>query len=384
MITEFVQRISSRIGRRLNRHHLAGPLVRHPVKLYEIKPVLGRLKPNEHELFSLAATGSFGEPQADRRSLIVQFTQPTENRQEEEISLRFKGVYPEVVEGKVNKYARGSGFVPTIIEPADGAKLFANQERSEHDYLPAGTMSAECLQTEVETALTLGPEISDELLGFGYYENLSFNSEPIGFVYYAMDRIKDLRLLQIVNYSREATFAARFSDAAWQAGNLLRMMHDLGLAHRYPHLANFTWDNSAQKVKLVDLDTAIELAGLPRETRLAWLYLDLSRTIIDFYGTYLFGKPGAHYGTTMVELLPHLFSGYFRTEVNFPPGFPRELKGLTESGYEQLLVNSIYWRPRYLAEQNIGSQIDLRQYVAETPDFQPFWQALTSVAETIR
>ncbi|HTY13847.1 MAG TPA: hypothetical protein VMD02_06640 [Candidatus Omnitrophota bacterium] len=370
-------------------------------QLFSLDPLLGQVCDSDPMRFRRAIAGPLFRCN-DIRSEFTCLEPPAEVNGLTVRQLRFKGVKPVASGTEVLRYQSGAGFVPVLLEPAGGSMIAGRRERDAWEYSAMGTLSLVRLRTEVETALKLGPRRTDLLLGFGLYDKLHFNGQPVGFAIYGMDRPTDQRLVNAIQRSIMAIqldLRERFGAQARKAGELLRQMHQMGLAHRYPHLGNIGIGGNGARI--VDLDTAVNISSLPPGARAAFLYLDLSLIIGYFNLMVAWGGGNKLVGFSAVPLLPDLLNGYFGDDsgheflrrlngisdfydtekVIAAAGFPFKLEGHTHGDLNAMHRNSFFLRPRFDAYR--GAPVDLQDHCRANPAFASFFRAVEQVAESI-
>ena len=303
-----------------------GDGIRYAVELTEIRSFLNRLSASDRDLFTKRATFSIKSCDQDERTVIIPLQSPLEIEGKTIYALRLKGVYPQAKEGLVLPYKEGNGFVSYLL-PVTGKDIISSTtERT--DFSAQGSMNLKRLKSEVLTALELGPNRTDMLLGFGTYEDLQYNGQPVGFSVYGMERKDDVRVLtylktkygERMSHDREerprwAIIPPTSTILAQNTGRLLREMHEIGLIHGYPHLGNYGILDP-QQCRLLDLDTAVRMSTIPAEQRAAFIYLDLARVINDFMKDKysILSKEEDHSipNACFMPLLPHFLYGYFK------------------------------------------------------------------------
>lgn len=410
MITAFCQKIAETIQRPVKSASLSGSKLRYSAEFFPLYPFLDRLNRRDLSRFTKTATFSIRQTYQDTRSAVIQLDMPFEIEGRRVRSLRLKGIFAQAIKGIVKAYEEGDGFVDTLVKPVGEGKIIGVRERQATEYSAKGTMRFDELEAEVKAAIKLGPEITDILLGYGIFEKLSFNGQPVGFVVYGMERQSDDRC----GFSEDSAkgqgyLRSEFGPIVEQMGNLLRGMHERQLFHGYPHEGNFGINHDDMKVRLVDLDTAVEWASLPPDARLAFLYLDLSKAISHFYESRGFLDEDHDIRTfSLIPLLPHLFWGYFKGDTTIK--FVRRLRSFmgddADSNYiGQTLINAFglpydvsryprceilemikrspFLGPRILAELEPGKEICLRSFLGAHQRYDQFFQAICSVAAGI-
>ncbi len=206
-------------------------------------------------------------------------------------TLRLKGVRPRVdQEGAWIGYGeQGRGFVPVDVEAAaPGVLRFWKKTEG---YKVFGGSSEESSQREKATLQKLqASEVlsshADKALAVGLYKDAVFSGQKLGFVVIGMrgtDRriqplverdddsededarklvfyLSDYETRQMTPLSREG--AERFARAL---GQLMRLYHDAGYYHRFPHFENFGIKPGADWNQLTLQDLVIRDLGTTRE-----------------------------------------------------------------------------------------------------------------------
>jgi hypothetical protein len=239
-------------------------------------------------------------------------------------SIRLKGVNPKVGRGGVIAPHFGPGNVSHRVVIAEDASLVTVPG----DLNPEGTMFFDNAEREAETALKLGQEITDEVLGLGSYDGFSFQGRKVGFVIFGLPSADDCRLQSTIA-NLMLNFIGRVGDPAAvmaifplivnKIGRLMKGAHDRELVHLYPHLGNFRLDFQVnnfpefkldpESTRLVDLETAKDTSALPAEIKAAWRYRDLSRLFADL-ALMRFGARFADLSLPLEKYLPDFFDGY--------------------------------------------------------------------------
>jgi len=400
-VAQLCQKVANLVGRHPRLQNVNRGQYRHAIQLAQITPFLNSLSANDRSVLNLVATATHDKVKPDHRSQIIPLEQPIQSEGREILSLRLKGVYPRVTEdGKVKPYVEGNGYLKRIMEPAGETRVAVRMERDASEISPYGSLRLERLTKEIETALILGPKMTDQLLGFGVYEDLRFDQQPIGFLIYGMERKEDVRMIgHLSSHVRQTGRLPEAEDQAIKSGSLLRSMHDQELIHGFPHMGNYAviGDRSA---RLLDLDATVKLGSVPAEDRAAYLYLDLSRAINDYQRHFLYediydGEVDYEY-VPSTPLLPFFLWGYFRADISMP-----FVKMLQEFVVEPQSVSRLLQRFGDLPEFGNGwrqgndftlieptvrlysmrepGQIDLQDFTSN-PLFAQFFEALQIVA----
>ena len=192
-------------------------------------------------------------------------------------------------------------------------------------------------------------------------------------------------------------------DLAEHTGILLREMHELKYGHRSPHLGNYGLLLTQRESRILDLETSFKLSSVPEEDRLAFLYLDLSRTINDYQRAmahieWYDGETEENF-ISSTALLPFFFWGYFKGDTSLP--FIKALQRFMDGNYKPYELSETFgilpefedgWRRGgefTLIEPTIQlytlaekSRIDLEDFRSH-PFFNLFYEALEEVAASI-
>ncbi|HTY13978.1 MAG TPA: hypothetical protein VMD02_07340 [Candidatus Omnitrophota bacterium] len=306
--------------------------LRYPARLAEIRPFLSALSATDRKTFDLRATFSIDNPNRDTRSLTIPLAHTIEIEGQAIRALRLKGVFPRADQnGKVGKYDRGRGFCSKALFVSGPDELSCRPKLMDADYLAAGTVKLNTLSNEVLAALAIGAETTDMILGFGLYQGLNYDDQPVGFAIYGMGRDEDLRLNNhiVTHIKYLGDLPGSFPDLIRHVGKLLRKVHASGHSHGSgyaSHIGNFGVLPPSE-ARIVDLDASLSLRSIPAEHRLAVLYLDIQRIVKDL----IFTKFRNHYSedVSLAPYLPHFFMGYFGT---FPElSFVRSMERIARS-----------------------------------------------------
>jgi hypothetical protein len=316
------------------------------VKVYEIERFKRLLSKNDLEHLKRRATYSVEVNRKDVRTIIVPLENPVVIKGNTIYALRLKGVLPQVrEEGAVASYKSGNGFVKFKMEGfgRDSIRIVENEDQAE--FQAYGTLRYSKLKVEVEAALALGNRTTEELLGFGLFEGLEFEGVPVGFAIYGMERRRDVRVGGefVRQIGKRGGALPEAGDLVAHTGELLRRMHEEGMAHGFPRLDNYRKQNDGL-AKLLDLDSTQNILRIPKDKRLPFIYLDLSRMINDYqrdiwYEEVYDREVEADYAQ-LTPLLPFFFWGYFRGDVSLP--FVREMKQFVEDPVSVWRVNETF------------------------------------------
>lgn len=316
MLTELYGAVQRITKRPIAHHNISGGGFRFPARITEVFHFLTKLSPHDLDIFKQRATFSIENPNQDERSTVIPLENPIEIEGRTILALRLKGIFPRTAEnGQVQAYKEGKGFVEKILKVVGKDLICSDPKKSSVEYSAQGSMRFTKLKTEVETALQLGGELTDFLLGFGIFEGLEFDGQPIGFAIYGMERKEDLRVQRYFHRRiKETGSLDNLQELASSVGKVLRKIHQQNLVHRYPHLGNFGL-SLPNHCRVLDLDTTFALSSVPAEWRPALLYLDLSRTINDLMRSIryedIYDGEAEIADVFLTPLIPFFLHGYF-------------------------------------------------------------------------
>ena len=355
---------------------------------FEVAPVLARLNKGNRERFMHYAAGV--SPHRDERSQYVSLT-PVEVDGLRLHSLRFKGIRPKLGEkqSSVLPYTAGTGFVssrlfvdldnPTVIEDF---KL-----RPEH-YAPHGTITREAIETETLSALVLGSQITDPILGFGIFKDLEYLGEPVGYVVYGMEREEDARLhTHLSKALRHPQKALENMKAlAIDTGVKLAAGNRAGLGFVFSWLGNFAL-HSPTSTRLVDLDSTSDLPIGSTEAVASALFIDVSTTLQYYYRGLCTEGGISNAVNRYPSFFPYFLNGYFGDSMS--ASFEGQIaeamqRSRLESDGSFMIANEpaqglIAPRTAFLDGR---SQVDLRDF-RSSPLFRLFYEHLLWRAEEI-
>src|SRR3989339_618161 len=251
---------------RLARHGISrvgvpknmAPNTRYSSQIFEVKSFLAILSIEDRKAFWRFATSSF-EHEKDKRSAIIRLINPIEIEGRLIMSLRLKGVAPKETDGKVKAYSTGAGFINKDIT-CMGKNIIGLTYKSPNDYQADGTMTMTKLSNEVEGAIMLGPEITDLLLGFGFFEGLTYNDKPVGFAIYGMEREEDLRVGEMLDRAETPETTEKYRPYIIRAAELHRMEHDRRFFHGFLHPHNMAFGPKGS-LRVVDLDGSYDFVN---------------------------------------------------------------------------------------------------------------------------
>jgi hypothetical protein len=325
----------------------------------------------------------------DERSSFFSLTEGRLFGDQKIVSLRFKGNRPHVdfdEEGRtsrVRSYVDGSGYVHrhlTVDVDSPGSIVASN--KTEADYSPDGSMDLFDLSVEVETALMLGPYITDRLLGFGIFIDLFHHNEPVGYAVYGMERYEDERVSPyLAKYRRSYQgWPQETATLLEKIGKKLMQAHQRGVWFGYPHLGNFAPIRPAE-IRLLDLDTA---RALPNnlEATVAALYLDTSEVLSKL-------ERGIDGNYPVPALVPYFLRGYLGEIAD--PEFARQLTLALPKKENSFMEESAMYdedsailvTPRRTLENLQSDRVALKDYTGDSRLFSAFYRQLVSCAHQI-
>ncbi|OGC04874.1 hypothetical protein A2276_02805 [candidate division WOR-1 bacterium RIFOXYA12_FULL_43_27] len=276
------------------------PNTRYSSQIFEVKSFLAILSIEDRKAFWRFATSSF-EHEKDKRSAIIRLINPIEIEGRLIMSLRLKGVAPKETDGKVKAYSTGAGFINKDIT-CMGKNIIGLTYKSPNDYQADGTMTMTKLSNEVEGAIMLGPEITDLLLGFGFFEGLTYNDKPVGFAIYGMEREEDLRVGEMLDRAETPETTEKYRPYIIRAAELHRMEHDRRFFHGFLHPHNMAFGPKGS-LRVVDLDGSYDFSTRPKEEYPTIIYTDLIRPIFDLYQYSTFNGIKVHRYPLLIEYL---------------------------------------------------------------------------------
>jgi len=412
MITAIIQRATALTGRQPILSNLNPEGNGQKVKIVEVNPFTRGLRSSAvawQQFQDLAAVLDLDKTTVkDNRSEITGLDEGLDINGIGLKALRLKGIYPCFGGTTVMPYTHGDGVYPLFVALGDG--VIENRPRQDHEYAPRGTMTLSAIEREVETALELGPDKTDLVLGFGIFEDLSFFKQSVGFVIYGVQESSDVRLFSQIEkeinrlrklypLGSDPTGLLRLpsygKEMAFESGRKLKYMHVLARKkHGCPHLGNYR-SKSEMGLRLLDFEASVSFFNLPRETWLEYLYLDLARMMHE-YDRIIGGFLGLS-GESMLPLLPHFLWGYFQEQADLPFGqrvkqFIDKEHGVgdimnTFGSYAQKcnltpsLIDPFFDIYRLKLHRS-AMRVDLKGY-AKQMVFGEFYQALEEVAASI-
>ncbi|MFA4842211.1 MAG: 6-phosphofructokinase, partial [Candidatus Omnitrophota bacterium] len=242
--------------------------------------------------------------------------------------LRFKGSKPKVRSNNQVLVYRGQGCANETLSLDRDGNIIVKKGSD----LPWGTEPCYPLaQTEFEVMRAAAESRfifnSDYPVGIGYYDDLRFGDQPVGFVICGMED-DDLRLDlgadgPLMAKSNAGEGKERFiidppqdSTVYSSLGRMLRNMHEQGWAHLFPHMGNIgivRMPEGRSKVIFRDLDAAVNLSGLPIYNQLRFRFLDILRIVYDVLVTEVERRNDerSEYKTGTVYLIEDFLRGYF-------------------------------------------------------------------------
>jgi hypothetical protein len=377
-------------GREPILRHLDFPRGRHDTTLYEVTPFFHALGPEKIVHFGnmgsgIAYTNDGRTDYFKLDSTVPLFTTGIK-------ALRLKGICPETFTNRdtgvtvVPAYREGPGFVPNpiTIDPTNPNVLLATAQPYPAGYSPTGSMHLPEISLEVQTALRLGPTITDPILGFAIFNALEFEGMAVGYVIYGMPRYNDVRVgSHLLN---SYLFGYRGAPQGMvelieDAGRKLRQANEAGIWLRYPQLDNFAVYSQVE-CRAVDLDAARELPNTT-EARASALYVGLSRTMVHLQ------KIHPMVNLFLAPLIGPFLRGYFGSTIL--PSFSIQLEDAiaktTDFRARTFMIGQkdsrVLTKPRNLLKNDPGVYVNLRDFTSNRL-FGLFYESLLDVAAEIR
>lgn len=254
--------------------------IRHSSQVFEIEPFLNSLCHDDLQAFWKHATSSF-EHKQDERTITFKLRAPITIAGRIIRALRLKGISPVVSGNNVKRYSKGKGFNDRTIYCNKGDEIRLTITKPE-DYPAEGTMTLERLEREIVAAIKMGSDITDTILGFGSFENISYMGKPVGFAIYGMEREEDIRVGELLNRAKSSEALTEYYPAITESARLLRETHDKKIAHGSLHPYNIAFDGK-DHLRLVDLDLSFDFSNRPAIDHPGIIYADLLRPIHDYY-----------------------------------------------------------------------------------------------------
>lgn len=312
--------------------------------------------------------------------------------------IRVKGCNPQDFGGTVPLYQWGMGYADMYSETDKNGNIYSYARKMTDNPSPLGTMKLSKIINEVQKAVYLGPGMTHHFLGYGFYPDLKFRGEPVGFVVYGIESGEDLRLNSY--YSSHILQSGITEDdkiIAEKTGWAVRALHEKNCFHKFLNFSNIALEVEKQKIGIVDLGSISELSEGDLLACAARIFLDISNIIEQYYKIIPvpYGKE-----IKMDILLPYFLQGYFKQ--NSSPEF---LKIIDEAKTEQPdKVFGTYPKASYSAEEQKfiayggtetlihpylitlcfpGEELSLEDYALDSEMFRPFWESIKSVADSI-
>ena len=311
-------------------------------RFVEYSPFIHKISESRADLLALVKglTCSVRSLPTTTRTMIIPLQNSLEINGKTVRALRLKGVYPRVLEnGEVAPYTDGGGTVRRAFRPSGGSEIVVDDIGGDQAS-SRGTMPFSSLMNEARVARQLGHNYTDLLLGYGFFDGLSYDGEEVGFVIYGMEREDDLRVAEyfkrfVVAGEELPEFA---HNIAIDVGSRERYLYSFFfLAHQFSHLGNFALNPSGE-VRMVDLDSVECLVSLPVAERMTYMYLDLARTMSELYVPY-----GNRRDISFASLVPFFLYGYFLGDTSSP--FMQEVaKFVSSRSYDEAEFVNVFGR----------------------------------------
>jgi hypothetical protein len=404
MISRLCGKIENITQRRVDLHRIQRGVFRYSVNVGEAAPFLNKLSSADLELFKRRATFSIDNPNQGQRSVIVPLQNPIQLGDVAINALRLKGAFPRTQAENstiVEAYSEGIGFCRRLFD-REGSTISMRTERGAEEFSGKGTMNYRSLENEVETALILGTEITDPLLGFGIFDELTFCDQPVGLAIYGMQRTDDIRYLhRISKIVEEEHSIMEETGNSERIGKLLRLTHeDRKIIHSMPHLENFA-TSPGDRMVMADLDHSKRSLSLPKEVRATHMFTDLSRTINDYMREWrvevVYDGESEIVDFYLTRLLPHFLWGYFAGDTSIP--FVRDVERCLNDRDDRSLFEVFGVLPKFgpgfaqpilhptlidpivdVHGSPVGTKVDLESY--SNPYFMAFYSALKALAQS--
>ncbi|MFA5840414.1 MAG: hypothetical protein WC890_07195 [Candidatus Margulisiibacteriota bacterium] len=329
MVLRLCENIRAFTGRMPQKRQIPAASItggRHSVTLYEIHPFIELLPQNEQQRLLLAATGDWkrsGLYKEGRKVLCGDYS--VENYPllggREVRQIRLKGALPRLQNRNVVRRYKGLGYVDKWLIPMGECRLGTKRADNNIQFFhPDGSMRKRTLEREVLSALQLGGQITDVVLGFGLYDDLVFDGDQVGFVVYGLEvsninRVSDA-FDHILFSNRREEFMLHLVDLTENSGRMLARVHrEHKLSHSYAYPMNYRRFLNGE-VRLLDLDTMQTLKGYSPEEIAVRLFIDLNRAAWDHYridNCWFSGIPEEHWllFNNRAPFLAHWLKGYF-------------------------------------------------------------------------
>ncbi len=322
----------------------------------------------------------YGAKELDGRSLVHVLEEPIPFRRSAILSLRFKGIAPDLKRDGAIPEHRGGGYVahPTLVREDGTAYPKASNRGS-----PEGGIRARNAQEEFANAVAVGRDLTDIAFGHGTYPELQYHGENLGFVIYGMETEADLRFwrdfvrprIDNLKYGYPCGPYSIMIDTKLIAltklfGEAFAKFHGQGLIHRFPHLGNIgviQKDETPIQVKIRDLTDCLKVSDLTPAQAYGYLALDLARVMDDICGNNKADNGEEFIDINFADLLPHFLDAYFDAAPRFP----------ITSGVNDHLHYGFFISPedrtigflRHIMEQirDKGTEFNLPQEFSESP-----------------
>ncbi len=268
----------------------------------------------------------YGSPDVNGRSRVYALQQPVSTDGHVILSLRFKGIAPNIMEDGTIPRHSGDGHVPNPII-VDEKGIFSLKK---DDGYPEGGIKARDSDNEHSLAEDYYSNVTDLPFCFGAYPEYRYCGNKLGFVGLAMESKKDLRLWKNFVVPRAEEYkqgnTTAFHDEklltiAYMWGIILSHYHT-GHVHRYLHLGNIgiiPKNGNPTRVVLRDLDASLPLGDMTPIQRYNYLGSDLLRVFKElFEARYRRKTDGVNLlRFNLAHLFPLFLQGYLGHEIGF-------------------------------------------------------------------
>lgn len=289
------------------------------------------------------------------RSQVVGLSEPLQINGEHK-ALRCKGISPEYDDNNELLVHSDAGYDPKpMVVDKDGIAYVGKPVRN-----PEGTAIFTKARYEFNETYALGQPFTDYPLMYGQYKDLSFRGEPVGYLVFAMQQVKDVRFSEHYFYpgvqrevyqNPDIDFALiekkyNFPRIIKGLGIRLAFLHQKGRVHRYLHFNNVgivgEWG-----VRIRDLESTLLLAEMTPTQRVGYLMLDLARVINECYERRFVFKTQSmldaeQYRFHLVGMLPHFLEGYTGMRFESIDGF-HEFRDLLRRFNRDERINLYKW-----------------------------------------
>lgn len=140
---------------------------------------------------------------------------------------------------------------------------FVTDGPSAEEKCPRGTMTEEEIEKEVVTAVILGGDITDTLLGYGICPEISFDGLHVGFAVFGLERRADKRLFAYLGQKLidEGKPPLDAQALVMSAGKKMRAAHAKGRELAFSNLGNFSLAGESE-VKIRDFDCSGDIKNI--------------------------------------------------------------------------------------------------------------------------